>query len=169
MSVPLVIVAAVARNGVLGADNRMLWRLKSDWRRMKSITMGKPLLMGRRTFQSIGVPLPGRETIVITRDRAFSYPGVHVAHSVDEGVALARETAVRMGADEVIIFGGAQIYAATMAGASRLALTEVDLAPEGDAVFPPVSAVEWREMRREAHPAGPDDEAPFAFVDYARR
>jgi dihydrofolate reductase len=169
MTVPLVIVAAVARNGVLGANNRMLWRLKSDWRRMKAITMGKPLLMGRKTFQSIGAPLPGRETIVITRDPAFSYPGIQVAHGVGEGLALAESTAVRMGADEVIIFGGAQIYAATMGRASRLALTEVDLAPEGDAVFPSISPVEWRETRREAHQAGPDDEAPFAFVDYVRR
>ena len=99
MRVPLVLVAAVARNGVIGADNRLLWRLSSDLKRFKARTMGKPLVMGRKTFQSIGRPLPGRETIVLTRDRSFSPEGALVAHSLETALALAEERAEAMGAD----------------------------------------------------------------------
>jgi len=166
---PLLIVAAVARNGVIGANNRLLWRLSSDLKRFKALTMGKPLLMGRKTFESIGRALPGRETIVVTRDAAFVRVGALVAHSLEAALALAAERAAAMGADEIIVAGGGEIYAQSLGRADRLAITEVALEPEGDARFPPIDPGEWREVRREPGERGPRDETDFVFVDYVRR
>ena len=163
-ALPLVLVAAVARNGVIGAGDRLLWRLSSDLKRFKALTLGKPLVMGRKTFRSIGRPLPGRETIVVTRDQ-----GVVVAHDLPSALALAQQRAAAMGADAVVIAGGGELYAQTIALADRLAITEVDLAPEGVAVFPRSDPAQWREVFREAGVRGPRDEANFAFVDYERR
>ena len=115
MALPLVIVVAVAENGVIGKDNGLSWRMPSDLKRFRRITMGKPLIMGRKTFQSIGRPLPGREIVVVTRDGAFRAEGVHVVHSPREAVVKAQELAAKMGADEIIIAGGAAIYAALLA------------------------------------------------------
>ncbi len=168
MTPPLVIVAAVARNGIIGGGNRLLWRLPSDLRRFKARTMGRPLVMGRRTFQSIGRPLPGRETIILTRDPDFSAPGVSVAHSLESALSLARERATAMGADAIVIAGGGEIYTQTIDRAERLAITEVALEPEGDARFPLIDPRVWREVSREPSERGPKDEADFAFVDYAR-
>jgi dihydrofolate reductase len=168
-SIPLVIVAAVARNGVIGGDNRLLWRLSSDLRRFKAVTLGKPMIMGRKTFQSIGKPLPGRETIVVTRDAGFSADGVHIAGSLEEGLALAEKRAQAMGAEEIIIAGGGDIYAQTMPLADKLIVTEVALAPAGDATFPPVDPAIWREKSRETPPRTERDEAPFTFLVYERR
>jgi dihydrofolate reductase len=165
----LTLIAAVARNGVIGAGNRLIWRLPSDLRRFKALTLGKPLVMGRKTFAAIGKPLPGRETIVVTRDAAFAAPGVLVAHDLRTALALASERAAAMGTPEAIIAGGGEIYAATIAQADRLAITEVALAPEGDARFPWIDPALWREARREAPPRGAGDEADFAFVDYTRQ
>jgi dihydrofolate reductase len=165
---PLVLVAAVARNGVIGADNRLLWRLSSDLKRFKALTLGKPLVMGRKTFQSIGRALPGRETIVVTRDPAFKAEGVLVAHGLDAALALAETDAAALGADAVVIAGGGELYAQTIDRADRLAITEVALSPEGDAVFPRIDAREWREARRTPGVRGPKDDAEFAFVDYER-
>ena len=166
---PLVIVAAVARNGVIGANNRLLWRLSSDLKRFKTLTMGKPLVMGRKTFESIGRPLPGRETIVVTRDAGFFAEGALVAHSLDAALELAAERAAAMGADAIVIAGGGEIYAQTIQRADRLAITEVELTPLGDARFPRIDPAAWREVRRETGERGPKDEADFAFVDYERR
>ncbi len=166
---PLLLVAAVARNGVIGKDNRLLWRLSSDLRRFKALTMGKPLVMGRKTFASIGRPLPGRETIVVTRDPAFAAEGALVAHSLEAALKLADERAAAMGADAILIAGGGEIYAQTIGRADRLAITEVALEPDGDARFPPIDPSMWREVRRERGERGPRDEADFAFVDYERR
>jgi len=165
---PLLIVAAVARNRVIGADNRLLWRLSSDLKRFKALTLGKPLVMGRKTFQAIGRPLPGRETIVVTRDPGFRADGVLVAHGLEAALALAEARAAAMGADAIVIAGGGELYAQTLSRADRLALTEVALAPDGDAVFPAVDPALWREVRREPGVRGPNDEADFAFVDYER-
>ena len=169
MSVPLVLVAAVARNGVIGADNRLLWRLSSDLKRFKARTMGKPLVMGRKTFQSIGRPLPGRDMIVLTRDSSFSPAGALVAHDLEAALTLAALRAAAMKADAVVIAGGGELYAQTLPRASRLAITEVALEPQGDVRFPPIDPAEWREVRREPGERGPRDEADFAFVDYERR
>ena len=165
---PLILVAAVARNGVIGADNRLLWRLPSDLRHFKSLTMGKPLVMGRKTYQSIGRLLPGRETIVVTRDRRFSPEGALVAHSLEAALALAAERAAAMGADAIVIAGGGELYAQTLPRADRLAITEVALEPEGDVRFPPIDPEVWREVGREPGVRGPRDEADFSFVEYAR-
>lgn len=167
--VPLLIIAAIAENGVIGRDNGLIWRLKSDLRRFRSLTLGRPVLMGRKTFLSIGRALPGRETIVVTRDPSFAAPGAHVAHDLGAALALGRKLAVRLEAEYVAIAGGGEIYAQTVAGADRLALTIVHCAPMGDTVFPPIDPARFRETAREAHPAGPDDACAFDFVDYMRR
>jgi dihydrofolate reductase len=169
MRVPLAIVAAVARNGVIGANNALPWRLPTDMKRFKALTWGKPLVMGRTNFQSIGRPLPGRETIVVTRDPAFAAAGVLIAHELDAALDLASERARAMGAGEVIVAGGGEIYAQTIERASRLLITEVALDAEGDVRFPPIDPDQWREVRREKGERGPRDEADFTFVDYERR
>lgn len=164
-----MIVVAVAQNGVIGRDNQLLWRLKTDLRRFKDLTWGKPMIMGRKTFQSIGKPLPGRQTIVLTRDPAFSMEGVHVARSWPEAVAKGRELAAGMGAEAVAVVGGAEIYALALPEAQTVYMTEVHASPEGDAVFPALDRRAFREVRRTAHSKGPDDEHPFVFVDLERR
>ena len=125
--------------------------------------MGKPLVMGRKTFDSVGRPLQGRRVIVVTRDSLWARPEVEVAHSLEAALALAA------GADEIMIGGGGEIYRLAWPGASRLYLTEVDLAPEADVRFPTVDPALWREVRREAGVRGPKDEADFVFVEYERR
>ena len=167
--VPLVLVAAVARNGVIGANGGLPWRLSSDLKRFKALTWGKPLVIGRKTFESIGRALPGRETIVVTRDPTFARSGVLVTPDIDAAVDLAAGRARATGADEIIIGGGGEIYAQTIARATRLFITEVALEAEGEARFPPIDPLKWREIRREAGERGPRDGADFAFVDYERR
>jgi dihydrofolate reductase len=167
--VPLVLVAAVARNGIIGANGGLPWRLSSDLKRFKALTWGKPLMMGRKTFESIGRALPGRETIVVTRDPAFASPGALVAHELDAGLDLAAERARAVGADEIIIGGGGEIYTQTIGRASRLFITEVALDAEGEARFPPIDPREWQEISRETGERGPHDNADFVFVEYERR
>lgn len=169
VSLPVVLIAAVARNGVIGGDNRLLWRLPSDLKRFKALTMGKPLVMGRKTYESIGRQLPGRETIVITRNPDFPAGGARSARSLDAALELASERAAALGADAIVIAGGAEIYAQTIGRADRLFITEVALAPAGDARFPAIDLSFWREVRRQQGERGPRDEADFAFVDYERR
>ena len=167
--IPLVLVAAIARNGVIGANGGLPWRLSSDLKRFKALTWGKPLVMGRKTFESIGRALPGRETIVVTRDPAFAPSGVLVAHNLDAALDLAAKRARAMGTDEIIIAGGGEIYAQTIARARRLFVTEVALDAEGEARFPPIDPLEWREISRETGERGPRDDADFAFVEYERQ
>jgi dihydrofolate reductase len=169
MTCPLIIVVAAAENGVIGRDNQLLWRLKTDLRRFRDITWGKPMIMGRKTYQSIGKPLPGRQTIVLTHDPGFAPDGVHVAHSWPEAVATGRELAASMGADAVAVAGGAEVYALALPETQKLFLTQVHAAPDGDAVFPPYDPAAFRELRRVVHAAGPDDECPFTFIDLERR
>ena len=169
MDIPLAIVAAVAENGVIGRDNRLIWRLRTDLRRFRDLTWGKPMIMGRKTFDSIGKALPGRRTVVLTRDRGFSAEGVDVAHDWDEAVARAQALADEMGATETSVVGGAEIYALALPHTQRLHLTLVHASPEGDAVFPSFDRAAFRELRRQERPKGPDDEHAFAFVDLERR
>ncbi|MGU3385865.1 dihydrofolate reductase [Methylobacterium sp. D53M] len=160
MSPIVSLVAAVARNGVIGRDNGLAWHLSSDLKRFKALTMGKPMLMGRRTWDSIGRPLPGRRTLVLTRDTGFRAEGVETLHDWDSALAAA-------GA-ELMVVGGAEIYALALPHADRLHLTEVEAEPAGDVRFPAFDRARFRETFREAHPAGPRDEHAFAFVDWER-
>ncbi len=165
----LSLIAGVAQNGVIGHENRLLWRLKSDMRRFRALTMGKPLVMGRKTFESIGRPLPGRHCIVVSRDPAFEADGVDLAPTIEAALERASEIAGREDGAEIMIGGGGEIYAQTIGLADRLYVTEIALSPAGDAWFPEISPADWRELHRERHAAGPDDEAAFSFVDYVRR
>lgn len=165
----IAIVAAVARNGVIGRDNQLLWRIKADLRHFRELTLGKPVIMGRKTFESIGRPLPGRDNIVVTRDRAFTAEGVTVCRDLPSALEAGKRLAVGRDTADIMIAGGGDIYAQTIGIAQRLHITEVDLDPEGDTVFPPIDRSAWKEIRRVSHAKGPDDDAAYTFVDYARR
>ena len=165
----IALVAAVAANRVIGRDNRLIWRLKSDMKHFRALTMGRPVIMGRKTFESIGRPLPGRHTIVVTRDPTLTIEGVRMARSIPEAEMIARAVAREFSCDSIMVAGGAELYAAFLPRADRLDLTIVALKPEGDAWFPEIDPVLWREVAREECPAGPDDEAAFSFVTYERR
>jgi dihydrofolate reductase len=168
-ALPLVLVAAVARNRVIGGGNRLLWHIPSDLRRFKTKTLGKPLIMGRKTWQSIGRPLPGRETIVVTRDRQFAAPGAVVMATLEDAIEAGHRIARRLSAGEVIVAGGGEIFAQTIGCAAALDLTEVDLAPEGEALFPAIDPAIWYEATRAPQPRSAGDDADFSFVYYLRR
>ena len=164
-----VLIAAVADNGVLGAGGAIPWRLKTDQQRFKAMTLGKPVVMGRKTFLSLRRPLPGRTNIVVTRDAAFRAAGAVVATSLDEARAVASGDALRRGVDQIAVIGGAQIYALWMKLADRLEITEVHASPEGDAYFAAIDPADWEEVARVRNPAGPDDSVDFSYVSYVRR
>jgi dihydrofolate reductase len=164
----IIIVAAVSENGVIGRGNALPWRLKSDMAHFRSATMGKPVVLGRKTFQSIGKPLAGRTTIVISRDDNFSAPGIVVAPSFESALATARGDALRRKANAIIVAGGADIYGQALPFATRLVITEVHKRVEGDGRFPAIDSKLWRETARSAQKPGPQDEAEFAFVTYQR-
>jgi dihydrofolate reductase len=169
VTLPLTLIAALADNRVIGDDNRLIWRLKTDLKRFRALTMGRPLIMGRKTFQSIGKALPGRHTIVLTRDPGFAAADVTVSHTLEEAIAAGRDLAIRHGADSIVIGGGADLYAQTLPMADAMRLTLVHARPAGDALFPAFDLADWRETARESHGAGPDDEHPFTFLDLVRR
>jgi dihydrofolate reductase len=162
-------VVARARNGVIGKDNTIPWRIPEDMRHFKAITMGKPVIMGRKTWDSLPKkPLPGRTNIVLTRraltaDKSFGSSGVFVAHSLEDAIAIAKAESP----DEIAIIGGAEIYAAFLPHATRIHLTEIDADIEGDATMPGFDAAQWRETTREAH-STPDGLA-YAYVTLERR
>jgi dihydrofolate reductase len=165
----LVLVAAVADNGVIGQGGGLPWRLKSDMAHFRSITMGGPVLMGRRTFASIGKPLVGRTNIVLTRDRQFAAPGVVVAATLERALTAARGDALRRSVDHIAVIGGAELYAQTMAEADELVITHVHLSPEGDTRFPTIDPACWFEVARSDHGPGSQDDAAFSIVRYRRR
>jgi dihydrofolate reductase len=165
----VVLIAAVADNGVIGAHGTIPWRLKSDMRRFKALTTGKPVVMGRKTFASIGRPLPGRTNIVVTRDPGFRKPGVVVTTSFADARAVALGDALRRSAADIAVIGGAEIYAQWMACADRLEITEVHARPDGDTHFAAIDAADWQEVARVRNPAGSDDSADFSYVTYRRR
>jgi dihydrofolate reductase len=166
--IAIVLLAAVADNGVIGRDNALPFRQSTDLKRFKSLTMGKPVLMGRKTYLSIGKPLPGRTTIVVSRNGGFAAPGVVVAGSLDAALTAARGDALRRGVDEVVVIGGTDIFKQSMTLADRIEITHVHTRPAGDTHFPPIDATLWREQARSEHPAGPRDEAAFSYVTYVR-
>ncbi len=168
MQLDIIIVAAVAENGVIGRGNALPWRLKSDMAHFRELTMGKPVVLGRKTFTSIGKPLAGRTTIVISRDTNFSAPGIVVAPNFDAALTSARGDALRRNADAIIVAGGADIYAQALPLATRLVITEVHKRVDGDTRFPAIDSKLWREAARNEQQAGPQDEAAFALVVYER-
>ena len=164
----IVLLAAVAENGVIGRGNGLPWRLKSDMQHFRALTMGKPVVVGRKTYLSIGKPLAGRTTIVVSRDHNFTAPGTVVAPSLDAALATARGDALRRNTDTIVVAGGADIYAQALSLAARLAITEVHQAVAGDARFPAIDPALWREIARSERELGAEDEIPFAFVTYER-
>jgi dihydrofolate reductase len=166
--VAIVLLAAVADNGVIGRDNALPFRQSSDLKRFKALTMGKPVLMGRKTYRSIGRPLPGRTNIVMSRDPGFAPPGVLVAADLECALDLARADAEKRGAGEIVVIGGTGLFEQIMPLAERMEITHVHAQPEGDTYFPPIDAAKWRAVARADHPAGPQDEASFSYVTYAR-
>jgi dihydrofolate reductase len=165
----IVLIVAVAENGVIGASGAIPWRLKSDMARFKAMTMGKPVAMGRKTFLSLRRPLPGRTNIVLTRDRNFRASGAVVTTSFAEARAIARADALRRSKCEIAVIGGAEIYAQWMDIADRLEVTEVHARPEGDTRLAAIDAANWEEVARVRHSASADDSTDFSYVTYRRR
>jgi dihydrofolate reductase len=165
----IVLLVAVADNGVIGSGGSIPWRLKSDQQRLKAMTMGKPVVMGRKTFISLRRPLPGRTNIVVTRDAGFRAAGAVVTTSFEGARAVAIGDALRRFADEIAVIGGAEIYAQWMELADRLEITEVHARPEGDTHFAAIDGAVWEEVARLRNPAGPDDSVDFSYVTYRRR
>jgi len=156
------IIVAAAENGVIGVDNRLPWRLPADLARFKRLTMGHHLIMGRRTYESIGRPLPGRITVVLTRTAGVDVPNVQVARSLDEAFAQA----AARGDDEPFVCGGAEVYAHALPVCDRCYLTVIDRQYTGDAIFPGLDAGEWQCRETEVHP---DNDPPFRFETWDRR
>ena len=159
----VTLILARAANGVIGAKGGLPWHLPEDLAFFKRTTMGHPIVMGRKTWESIGRPLPGRRSIVVTRDPNFIAPGAEVASSLDEAILLCS------GTDEIFVIGGAQLYADALPRANRLLLTEIHADFEGDTVLPAPSTDAWAEASREVHPATSARPFQFDFVDYRRR
>lgn len=157
----LTLVAAMAANRTIGVDNQLPWRLPEDLKHFKATTLGKPVIMGRKTWDSIGRPLPGRRNIVVTRQADWRADGAETAHSLEEALALAGAV------DEACLIGGADLYRQALALADRLCLTEIARDYDGDAHFPVFDPDDWREASREATVSA--DGLPYAFVEYRRR
>ncbi len=165
----VVLVVAVADNGVIGANGAIPWRLKTDMQRFKALTMGKPVVMGRKTFASLPRPLPGRTNIIMTRDAAYRASGAVVTTALEAARDVAKGDALRRFVTEIAVIGGADVYAQWMGEATRLEVTEVHASPDGDTRLAPIDKSVWREAARAEHPSGPDNSAAFAFVTYVRR
>lgn len=164
----IVFMVAVAENGAIGRDNAMPWHLKSDLQRFKKMTLNKPLVMGRKTFTSIGRPLPGRTNIVVTRDARFNAHGVVTAPSLDAAYAIALGDALRRCVSAIVVIGGADVFAQWMGRADRLEITEVHASPDADTFLAPIDPMEWQEVARIRHARTADDTADFSYVSYCR-
>lgn len=165
----IILIAAVAENGVIGRAGGLPWRLKSDMQHFRKLTLGRPVVMGRKTFESIGKPLKDRTNIVISRDPNFAAPGILLAPSLEAALARAREDARLRGADEIAVIGGAEIFRDAMPIADRLEISVVHACPEGDTFFPSIDPAIWLEKSRVRHPATPQDDADVSFITYDRR
>ena len=159
------IIVAVSENGVIGKDNQLLWRLPDDLKRFKKLTLGHPIIMGRKTFDSIGKPLPGRTSIVITRDTNFGMEGIVVVHSVENALLEAE----KLETEETFIIGGGEIYSSALKLANRLYVTEVSTIISGDTYFNITNPQQWIETERTVHQADDKHEFAFNFVDYIKR
>jgi dihydrofolate reductase len=156
------IIVAIARNGVIGGDNSLLWHISEDLQRFKRITTGHPVIMGRKTFESLGRPLPKRVNVVVTRQKDYRAEGCTVVHSLDEAVGLFPAQ------EEVFIIGGGDIYRQALPAADRLHITRVMHDYRGDTLFPDIDTACWKETFREYHDRGKDFEYPFEYVDYVK-
>ncbi|MFG1397809.1 dihydrofolate reductase [Roseixanthobacter pseudopolyaromaticivorans] len=167
---PLAQIVAVAENGVIGKDQSLPWHLSSDLKRFRALTWGRPLLMGRNTFLSIGRPLAGRISVVLTGDRAFSadHADVRVGHDLGEALTLAEAAAGELGAEDIMVIGGRRVFADTLPLASTVHLTRVHAAPDGDVLLPPYDPAEWREVERVGPTQGPKDDFPFTYITLTR-
>ncbi len=162
------LIWAMAENGVIGRDNTLPWRLPDDMKHFMNVTMGKPVLMGRKTFESMKSPLPGRTNIVMTRDTTWFREDVRVVRSLDEGLAIAEQQALIDGRDELMVIGGADVYRLALPRASRLYVTHVHASPEGDVFFPEINLEEWRQVASERHEADEKHTAAFTVAVYER-
>ena len=165
----IVLVAAIGDNFVIGREGQLPWRLKSDLQHFRKVTLNRPVVMGRRTHESIGKLLPGRTNIVLSRDLTLVAPGAVLATSLDAALSFARTDAAKRGVDEIMVIGGSDVFAATMPMADVLEITHVHTSPDGDVLFPPIDPDVWQEVSREDHYAGPDDDADFTLATYVRR
>ncbi len=163
------LVVAMARNRVIGREGGMPWHVSSDLKHFRRLTLDKPVIMGRKTFQSIGKPLDRRDNIVVTRDRGFSAKGIHVVGSVDAALALGRTLAGASGADAVMVIGGGEIYAQSIAVADVIHVSLIDLEPTGDTAFPPLDPAVWDTVHLGAVERGPRDDAGFERIEYRRK
>lgn len=162
------IIVAAAENGVIGNGGAMPWRMSSDLKRFRALTIGKPVVMGRKTFQSLPKALDGRDNIVITRDRSFAAYGAETVASLDQALILAKDLAIRSGGDEVLVIGGGEIYAAALPLADRVYLTRIKATPAGDTTFPDLDPALWRLVSQEPIPQGPKDDYAAILMIYDR-
>jgi dihydrofolate reductase len=163
-STRIAFVVAVADNGVIGKDSAIPWHVSSDLKFFRAITMGKPIIMGRKTYDSIGKPLDGRDNIVVTRNPDFQADGVLAVSSLEDALDLGRSRAKERGATEICVIGGGEIFDRLLAWADVIYLTEIHMSSEGDTFFPALDSSEWRELSRERHAAGPKDDADYSIV-----
>lgn len=163
------LIVAVSENGVIGRDGGLPWRLSSDLKTFRRLTMDKPIVMGRKTFESIGKPLDGRDNIVVTRDPAFEVAGVSTCDTVTDALTLARVLAKTRGADEIMVIGGVNVFEAALPVADRIYLTRVHADVEGDRHFAALDAAEWRELSREPLQQGPRDDHAATLIIYDRQ
>jgi dihydrofolate reductase len=164
----VVLVVAIGENGVIGRNGALPWRLKSELQHFKRVTLNHPVVMGRKTFESLKRPLPQRTNIVLTRQAGAAQAGVIYASDLDEALALARADAEARDAGAIMIIGGSDVFSRTLPIADRLELTRVHASPEGDVWFPDLDPEKWRETRSERHPRGPDDEFDYTICTYER-
>ena len=157
------IIVAVAQNGVIGCENRLIWHIREDLQRFKRLTTGHPVVMGRKTFESLGRPLPNRTNVVITRQTEYAPQGVEVVHSLEEAIGMFPAS------EEIFIIGGAEIYRQAMPRADRFYLTEVCRDYEGDVCFRAWDREEWELVSEERHECGAEFAYPFAFLNYERK
>ena len=167
-TLPLAMIAALADNHVIGFDNRMPWHLPADLKHFKAMTLGKPIIMGRKTWDSLGRPLPGRLNLVVSRQPDLQLEGAETFTDLDSALTRAEQWAREQGVDELMLIGGAQLYAQALPQAQRLYLTRIEASPEGDAFFPDYDQAEWERVDSQAHPAEGDAPA-YRFETWQRR
>jgi dihydrofolate reductase len=170
MSVKVSLIAAVAENGIIGKNNALPWHIKSEFQYFKKTTLGHPIVLGRKSFESLGgKPLPKRANIIVTRDKGFSAPGVLVANSVEDGIKIAKDIAAKGNVGEVFVCGGADIYRLSLPAADRLYITKIHLKPDGDTKFPDFDRSDWKEVKSEFHPAAEGETADYTITVLERK